>query len=244
MPHQKAQCASVYGCRKLGVDPEGLQLRTKKEYGAPSLPLPAVIKRFFPQAITGDAQLLPLSIPDGKGKHSHAALQRIGNTPAFEPGQQSFRVGMPAPAAISSTSRPGRRSTLRLGCHRLAQIDMVIDFAIEHDDISSTAGSHRLHACRRQIDDGEPPMPQSDPSLGVHPATRRIRSAMDNALHHAIESYTEPLLHATRGSDIAYDSTHLQSKVSAKFRPTASAAPHCRFSLPSPAPCNVSEGLI
>src|SRR4051794_31042244 len=59
---------------------------------------------------------------------------------------------------------------------------MVIDLAVEGDDITALTGCHRLHRPFRQIDNGEPAMAEPTPPVSAPPGARPIGSACPHSL--------------------------------------------------------------
>src|SRR5262245_23864725 len=52
---------------------------------------------------------------------------------------------------------------------------VIIDFSIERDDRRAVATRHRLSSPTRDVDNGETPMSESDPSVRGHPFAGAIR---------------------------------------------------------------------
>src|SRR5690606_6496006 len=98
---------------------EGLELRAEDKAGSH----PAVVQRLFSQTITGQRQLSLRAAPQGKCEHACGDLQGLFDTPCAETGQEGFRIAMALPC---------RRFCL--DCEFLAQIQVVVDLAIEGDD--------------------------------------------------------------------------------------------------------------
>ena len=98
------------------------------QHPLPALVQPAPVQRFFTKPIAGQVQQPFLPIPEGQGKHARAALQSAVQAPRFDGSQQGFRIGMTAPR----------------GLELAAQIEMVVDLAVESDQITPTGTAHRL----------------------------------------------------------------------------------------------------
>jgi hypothetical protein len=55
---------------------------------------------------------------------------------------------------------------------------VIVDLSVERDDSRAILGAHGLGARFRQIEDGEPPVPQ-DPTIAVHDSNA-VRTAMND----------------------------------------------------------------
>ena len=62
---------------------------------------------------------------------------------------------------------------------------MVVHLAIENDDIAGGFIAHRLRAGLRKIDNGQPRVAQSDPTIRRGPRSRGIRTARSQSLQRA-----------------------------------------------------------
>src|SRR5688500_15879457 len=61
---------------------------------------------------------------------------------------------------------------------------MIVDFAVEDDDVAAAVRNHRLVAGRRQVDNREPAKAEGDAALAIDPRRRMVRSAMAGAAVH------------------------------------------------------------
>ena len=59
----------------------------------------------------------------------------------------------------------------------LSQLQMVVDFPIEYEDEASGVGNHWLVTGRRQIENGQTTVRQSDSCIQVHPHACVIRAS-------------------------------------------------------------------
>ncbi len=75
------------------------------------------------------------------------------------------------------------RGRLDLG----AQPTVVVDLAVEDDDVTAAVRSHRLVAGRRQVDDGQPAVDEADAGPGVLPQSDVVGPAMGDGLAHAAQ---------------------------------------------------------
>src|SRR5580704_4335900 len=121
---------------------------------------PTVVERLDPEPVAGGEQALLDPIPDHEGKHALQSGQAV-LAPLAISLDQGFGVTTAAPA-------PGR---LQL----LAQQQVIVDFAIECNDIALIRRQHGLMPGRRQVEDGQAPLSQAD--LRVMPNALVIRTA-------------------------------------------------------------------
>ena len=133
---------------------------------------PAVIERLFSEAVAGEREAAFLPVPEGEGEHADAALDRRGEPPRFDGGEDHFGVR----AAAEPVSRAGK-----LG----AQLGEVIDLTVENDDVATARGAHRLMPGGREIEDREPPETQRQPAFRVGPHPGVVRPAMGERGGHA-----------------------------------------------------------
>ena len=66
-----------------------------------------------------------------------------------------------------------------------AQLDIVVDLAVEDHPVAAVGGPHRLMATLRQVDDGQPLVAQSDIVVGVEALVIRptVGDALSSARH-------------------------------------------------------------
>ena len=98
-------------------------------------PRPAPIQRLFPHPVPRKAEALLRPVPEGQCEHAMGTGQRIVQSPVRNRGQQSFRVGLPAPL---------RRCVL---CQQsITQIKVVINLAVINQHKAPTGRVHGLRA--------------------------------------------------------------------------------------------------
>jgi hypothetical protein len=85
---------------------------------------------------------------------------------------------------------------------------MVVDFAVEDEDVTAARGGHRLPALHRQIDDREPPVAERDAGLRIDPHALPVRPAMREARRHARKRAARCLLIEGDAIQKAVDSAH------------------------------------
>ena len=78
---------------------------------------------------------------------------------------------------------PGGR--LALGFECLAQLAVIVDFAVEDDHVAPRRRDHRLVAGGREIDDRQPPVPERNPCLGIGPHALVVRPPVGDGVGHA-----------------------------------------------------------
>src|SRR5438270_1691764 len=111
----------------------------------------AIKKRFLACAIASDEQSLAQRVVHREREHAIEPRQRI-RPPLRICRKEDFRIAFTLERITES---------LKIG----AQFKEVVDLAIEGDADVTVAGPHRLMTFRRQIDDGEPTMTESDPAV-------------------------------------------------------------------------------
>ena len=83
--------------------------------------------------------------------------------------QQHFRVG-------------GRAEARAVGLEFRAQLRIVVDLAVEHDDEPAVVTHHRLRSSVGEIDDREPSMPQAATPVPAPPHARSIGASCTHRL--------------------------------------------------------------
>ena len=71
-----------------------------------------------------------------------------------------------------------------MGVEPSSEVPVVVDLAIEDDHPAPGTGQHRLVAGRRQIDDGQTAMRESDSRLKVQPDPSIVGTAMRDCVRH------------------------------------------------------------
>ena len=61
---------------------------------------------------------------------------------------------------------------------------MVVDLAVEVDEVAARRGGHRLRAGVRQVDDREAAESEGDTGIGVNERAVAVRSAMTHRVRH------------------------------------------------------------
>ncbi len=149
-----------------------LELGAEQERAAAALP--AVIERLLAEPVTGEGQCPLLPVPQGEGEHPGRALERAADAPGLEGREQRLRVRM-APPIVGLAGR----------AELLAQLRMIVDFAVEDDHVAATGRAHRLVAGGRQVEDREPVEGERRPAFGVGPRIRLVGAAVAQAVVHA-----------------------------------------------------------
>ncbi len=67
-----------------------------------------------------------------------------------------------------------------------AQLDMVVQFAVEDDLVASAGRGHGLMALGREVQNGQPPMGQGQAQLRVGPDPAVVRSAVVQTRGHGL----------------------------------------------------------
>ena len=152
---------------------ERFELGTKQK----GLALPAVIQRFLAQPVTAQGQRGVATVPQGKGKHADQPLDGTPHPPCFQRRQQ--RLGI----RVATPIQPGAGACRKLA----AQIEVVVDFAVVGDHITTARRNHGLMPGRRQIDDRQTLVHQADAGIGINPDARVVRPAVGDGLAHAAQ---------------------------------------------------------
>ena len=161
--HHQRQGITVETGIKARHRAQRLKFRGKRK-GITNMP---PIQGLFTHAITRQRQGARFAIPQGERIHAHQRLQRGFQAPCRNDGQQRFSIRVPPPV--------GR---VALNLQQLAQIKVVVDFAVERYDIAATRRNHRLMAGFGEVDNGQTHMRQPDTRFSVFPKTLAVRATM------------------------------------------------------------------
>ena len=118
-------------------------------------------QRLLPQVIAREEQFLRLSVPDGKGEHA-VQIAAYAAAPQLVAFENDLRIALCAKDGA-------------LGFERQPQLPVVVDLAIENDDVASAVIRHRLVAAF-QVDDRKPRMKELD-SFAVAPLALGVTAA-------------------------------------------------------------------
>ena len=136
--------------------------------------VPREIERLDAHAIAGAEQASTASVPQGEGEHTVEMLQAI-HPPTRISGQQDFRVRLAAIGVVRQLT---------------AQLEVVVDFAVEDQLQGAVVARHGLTAVLAEVDDAQAVVPQSDAAdaafFGVAPHALPIGPAMAQGLHHGV----------------------------------------------------------
>src|SRR5690606_14754461 len=103
----------------------GMRLQ-RTEFGAEqqARALPADVERLLAEAIAGEREFPGAAVPCGEREHAGRALERGGHAPARDRLHQGLGIGAAAPCDAGQPR---------------AQLEMVVDLAIEGDDMATVA---------------------------------------------------------------------------------------------------------
>ena len=148
---------------------------------------PAIEQRLLAEPVASQRQRSIALVPQREREHAGKALQGRRHAPLPDGIEQRFRVRM---------SPPVRRRIRRfeLGTN----VEMIVDLTIEGDRKPPALAAHRLRASLRQIENGQPAMPERDARGWIGPDPARIRPAMRKRLGHARQSYRRAARHRRR----------------------------------------------
>ena len=102
------------------------------------------------------------------------------------PMARSIAASTPHSAQASSSTSVSEslRITPAGGGELAADVAVVVDLAVEGDDVAAVGGMHRLRAAGAEIDDGEPALAQRHAALGLDPDAAAVRPAMAQRVVH------------------------------------------------------------
>ena len=174
-----------------------------------------VVERLDAEAVACQHQASRLAVPQREGKHADRALDRGFDAPQRAGFKQHFGIG------IAAHRTAGR---LQLA----ADVAVIVDFAVEGDDVTPIRRMHRLRAAGTEIDDGEPALTERHAGLGLDPDRAGIGTAMPHRLDHG---FADRAQRRTRGRRAPID--HARNAAHS-ITPTArrSRAPALVSSLP------------
>ncbi len=166
----------------------------------------AVVEGLFAHAVAGQVQDAVLAVPEGEGEHAGEPGQGWFHAPGLERGQHDLGVRVPA---------PGRQ--VGDGLFQLpAQLEEVVDFAVVDEHVAARGGVHGLGSGLGQVEDGQPPVAEPEPGVGVGEHARVVRPAMGQGVCHAPGQGGELVAVAGQaGKDKAGYSAHLTGCLSA-----------------------------
>ncbi len=192
MPQQGRQGGAIGFPIEAGTVHQCLQFGREHEVASHE----AHVQGLFAHAVTHERQGTFVLVPQSHGEHAHRRLQRTGNSPGTKAGEQGFRVGMAA---------PGGRAALAF--QRIAQLQVVIDLAVQDKHEPSASGDHGLAAGFGQVQNGQPHVPQCQAGALVLPIALAIGAAMP----HAPATVADDRLLVGQTAPNANDSTHSSS---------------------------------
>src|SRR5262245_55746877 len=117
------------------------------------------------EAVADERKTMFLSIPNADGEHADES--------AYGPRHAPTLKGPKYYLGVRASSK-----TMTLSSHRLSDLAIVVDLAVEHQRVSAGLRLHRLVPCRRQVDNRESSESQRHPILWLHPDARIVWPAM------------------------------------------------------------------
>ena len=150
---------------RLGVDPaageERFDLRRRPERP----PVVGDVERLDAVGVAREEESAALRVPEREGEHPAQLVEHVLATLGPEV-EENLRVGVRA-EAVARLLEP------------VADRLVVVDLAVERDHVRAgvPAGHHRLGAVGREVDDGEPAVPQPGASVGGKPRALAVRAA-------------------------------------------------------------------
>ena len=164
---EQGQGVAIHAPVEPGVGRQGLEFRTEDEIA----PGPAVVQRLDPQAVAHQPQGPLPAVPEGQGEHARAALNGRARTP-LDAGRQKGLGVRAAPEAVAQRFQFP------------AQVRMVVDLAVEDQDVAAVGRKHGLRAQGRKFQHGQPPMPQGQAGVRLGPDALPVRAAMGQGSGH------------------------------------------------------------
>ncbi len=154
--------------------------------------------RLFPKSVAGGEQALARPVPDDECEHAVQPRRQI-LAPFLISMHQNFGVGM-----VAAEDMPCRKKLL-------AQLGMVVYFAVEEDTHRGILVPHRLMpAC--DVDDRQAAESEVQRVFGLDMKSRLVRTAMDDGIGHRMERAPPA------GANKAGQSAHGASAAPARWR--------------------------
>ena len=154
----------------LGHVEQRLDLRSEGKAPAGRSP---VVERLHAERVARQQQPAPARLPEGENKHPVQPVQRIA-APCDQRFQQHFGVAV-------------RAEAVPLGFEFGANLDEVVDLAVEHQHRAGFGIHHRLRASLAEVDDADAVVAECDTSSGAEVGVRTVGPAMANRRHHGRE---------------------------------------------------------
>src|ERR1051325_629567 len=167
MAHEQSKGFRIQLGAPLGVNLQRFEFRTEQEHSF----APSIIERLLPRAVADQMQAAFLAVPGCKGEHAQKTSHGWLDSTFLKSGKHYFGIGMAA-------KDPPPALQLRL------EIEKIVDFSVENQDIAAMGGSHWLMALSAQILDREPAMRQADAGRRVGPDPLVIRTTMAQCSGH------------------------------------------------------------
>ena len=132
-----------------------------------------VVERLHPEPVAGAEERSARRVPNGECEHAPQMRQAVG-APAPVGRQDDLGIG---------------RGLERLGPEFVAQLDVVVDLAVEGDPVSGFV--HHGLGAGHEVDDRQPPVNKPDPIRRSAPGPLPVRAAMGNEVVHGRETAAE-----------------------------------------------------
>ncbi len=140
-----------------------------------------------------------MRVPQRDGKHADGRFQCRLDAPGLEAGQQRLGVGVAA---------PGGRSALAF--QALAQLQVIVDLAIERHD--------GLMPGRREVDDGQTSMGETQADDRIDPQPLIVRAAMNDGVRHPFAFQKQRCFgRLSCQIEMSCKSTHKSNRVKVKY---------------------------
>src|SRR5258708_15169615 len=175
------------------MDRQRFQFRREYEIAA----APSIGQRLLAEAIAAQRKRLLLLVPQREGEHTDETLQRARHPPMPDGIQQRLRIGVPAPVRAGSA------------CLELAaNIEVIIDLAVESDREAPAVAGQRLGAVFGGIENRQSAMGESNDVGSIGPQAAGIGAAMVERVRHSLRMAGERAFVAAAGAKQAGNSTH------------------------------------
>jgi hypothetical protein len=135
---------------------------------------PAPVEGLLAEAIADEVEGAVLAIPEGEGKHAHGAVEGGIEPEGLDGGEEGFGVGMAAPGAVEKAG----------GFEVVAEVEVVVDLAVEGEDVATGGAGHWLVAGSGEIEDREAAMGEGEASGGLAPVAGIIGTAVGEGRGH------------------------------------------------------------
>ena len=169
------------------------------------------VERLLADRVTREPQLAFPPVPQRQPVHGVELVQRGLDTVEGDELEQHLGVaGAPEPHPTRLEPR--------------AQVAVAVHLTVEGDDPPIVGGDHRLRAGRRQVDDREPPVAESDSGLVIGPPALPVGPAVSQRCQHSGQLVGELGRRGPLSDEQPRDPAHSRGAYGRARRPAARAS--------------------